>query len=185
MPSSIVLAVLLQAVPAPQLQPQPAAQPSPPPPCASAAHAVFDFWVGEWDVHPNASDPAKSPLVARSRIEKLYDGCAIRENWMPLNGPAGGSLNSLDPATGRWHQTWIGGGPGRVEFEGGPVAGGMVLTGYWKGVLGPGKDALVRMTYTRREDGSVRQFGEASTDHGVSWQTNFDLIYRPRPKEAE
>lgn len=179
MPSSIVLALLLQAAPAPQPAPDQST------PCASDAHGAFDFWVGEWEVYPNAKDPAKAPLVARSRIEKLYGGCAIRENWMPLNGSGGGSLNSLDPDTGRWYQTWIGGGPGRVEFEGGPVAGGgMALTGYWKGVLGQGKDALVRMTYTRREDGSVRQHGEASTDHGISWQTNFDLIYRPKTQDA-
>ena len=28
---------------------------------------------------------ARDNLVAHSRIEKLYGGCAIRENWMPLN----------------------------------------------------------------------------------------------------
>ena len=48
---------------------------------------------------------------------------------MPLNGADGGSLNSMEPETGRWHQTWIGSSPGRVEFVGGPVADGMVLTG--------------------------------------------------------
>jgi hypothetical protein len=146
-----------------------------PPPCASEAHAAFDFWVGEWDVFPNGQDTQ----VARSRIERLYGGCAIRENWMPLRGTGGGSLSNLDPA-GRWHQTWVGSSPGRVEFEGGPREGGMVLMGYWQGVGGPGKDGLVRMTYTGREGGSVRQFGEVSYDHGVSWESSFDFIYKPR-----
>jgi hypothetical protein len=146
----------------------------PPPPCADEAHAAFDFWVGEWDVYPNGKDT----LVAHSRIEKLYGGCAIRENWMPLKGTGGGSLNNLDPATGRWHQEWIGSAPGRVEFDGGPADGKMVLTGYWAGVGGPGKDGLVRMTYTPEPDGSVRQYGEVSYDHGLTWATNFDLIYR-------
>lgn len=150
------------------------AQTPPPPPCQSEAHAAFDFWVGEWDVFPSGQDTQ----VARSKIERLYGGCAIRENWMPLQGAGGGSLNNLDPATGRWHQTWVGPSPGRVEFEGGPIEGGMVLTGYWRGVGGPGKDGLVRMTYTLGADGSVRQHGEVSFDHGVSWQDSFDLIYR-------
>ncbi len=153
-----------------------AAQAAPtPPPCAGEAYAAFDFWVGEWDVYPNGQDTQ----VARSRIERLYGGCAIRENWMPLRGTGGGSLSNFDPGTGRWHQTWVGSAPGRVEFDGGPVGGGMVLTGFWPGVGGPGKDGLIRMTYTRGEDGSVRQHGEASYDHGVTWQTSFDFIYRP------
>ncbi len=151
--------------------------PTPPPACNTAEHAKFDFWVGEWDVFPNGSDTQ----VARSKIERLYAGCAIRENWMPLQGAGGGSLNSFDPKTGRWHQTWIGGSPGRVEFVGGAIEGGMVLQGYWNNIGGPGKNGLVKMTYTLREDGSVRQYGQVSFDHGTNWADSFDLIYRPKP----
>ena len=92
---------------------------TPPPGCTGEEHAALDFWVGEWDVYPNGRDT----LVAHSRIEKLYNGCAIRENWMPLRGAGGGSLTGFDPETGRWHQTWIGSSPGVVRFEGGPVGG--------------------------------------------------------------
>jgi hypothetical protein len=155
------------------------AVPAPPPAeqgCTGEEFDAFDFWVGEWDVYPNGKDR----LVAHSRIERLYGGCAVRENWMPLNGRGGGSLNSLDPETGRWHQTWVGSAPGRTEFTGGPADGKMVLTGYWQNVNGPGRHALVRMTYTPQSDGSVRQHGEASTDHGLTWQTSFDFIYRRR-----
>ena len=103
-----------------------AAQPVAPPPsgCVEEVHGAFDFWVGEWDVFPNGQETQ----VARSLIERLYGGCAIRENWMPFRGTGGGSLTSLDPGTGRWHQTWTGSSPGRVEFEGGPISGGMVLS---------------------------------------------------------
>jgi len=86
----------------------------PPPACEGEAYSAFDFWVGEWDVYPAGGDK----LVAHSRIEKLYGGCAIRENWMPLTGNGGGSLSDYEPTTGRWHQTWIGSAPGRVEFDG-------------------------------------------------------------------
>src|SRR2546423_442652 len=58
--------------------------------CAAPENRQFDFWVGEWDVYPKKS-PEK--MVAQSHIEKLYSGCAIRENWMPLvAGGDGGSL---------------------------------------------------------------------------------------------
>lgn len=157
--------------------------PVPPKPCASALYQEFDFWVGEWDVYPNIKDASKAPLIAHSRIEKLYGGCAIRENWMPLKGTGGGSLNAPDPTTGRWHQYWLDSSGGRVEFDGGVVGDKMVLTGYWKGVNGPGQNGLVRMTYTRINADTVRQFGEVSADEGLTWTVSFDFIYR-RSKPA-
>lgn len=155
-----------------------AAVPAPPPPCAGPIYAGFDFWVGDWDVYPNIKDSGKAPLIAHSKIEKLYDGCAIRENWMPLKGAGGGSLNAPDPVTGRWHQYWLDSSGGQVAFDGGPVNGVMVLTGFWRGVGGPDKDAQVRMSYTRIDADTVRQFGEVSSDHGLTWTTSFDFIYR-------
>jgi hypothetical protein len=155
--------------------------PPPPSPCAAEGHNQFDFWVGEWDVYPNGA----SQLIAHSKIEKLYNGCAIRENWMPLVGAGGGSLNAFDPASNRWHQTWIGSQPGRVEFDGGLADGKIVLTGFWKGVNGPGQDALIRMSYTPQPDGSVRQHGEQSTDQGLTWSTNFDFIYKKRKEPIQ
>ena len=155
-----------------------AAAPPAPPPCASPTRRAFDFWVGEWEVYPNLKDPAKAPLIARSRIENLYGGCAIRENWMPLKGSGGGSLNTYDPSSGRWHQFWVDSSGGKVEFAGGPVAGKMVLTGLWRGINGPGQDGLIRMSYTALGPDTVRQHGEISTDQGLSWNDNFDFVYR-------
>lgn len=152
----------------------PASPPPPPPACTASEHRQFDFWVGEWTVTPTG----KTNVVASSLIEKLYGGCAIRENWMPLKGSAGGSLNNY--YDGRWRQTWVDASNSRVDFTGGLVDGKMVLTGDWKGVLGPGKDALIRMTYSKNADGTVRQHGEQSTDGGKSWSTNFDFTYHPK-----
>ena len=50
--------------------------------CAEAQRGQFDFWVGRWDVYPTGKDK----LVARSLIEKLYGGCAIRENFQMAGG---------------------------------------------------------------------------------------------------
>jgi hypothetical protein len=154
----------------------PASPPPPPPPqCEGPNFAAFDFWVGDWDVYPSGKDTP----VARSRIEKLYKGCALRENWMPMRGNPGGSLSGYDPKTKRWHQTWIGSAPGVVQFEGGSFGGGMVLTGWWPGSGPKGEDGLTRMTYTQLANGAVRQFGQFSADHGLTWQTSFDFVYRP------
>ena len=151
---------------------------SPPPACAGPEHRQFDFWVGEWTV----TQTGKTDIVASSLIEKLYGGCAVRENWMPLKGSPGGSLNNY--YDGRWRQTWVDGANSRVDFVGGLVDGKMVLAGDWKGVLGPGKDALIRMTYSKSIDGSVRQHGEQSTDQGKNWSTNFDFTYHPKNKPS-
>lgn len=152
---------------------QTAAQPKP---CAEPERRQFDFWVGEWDVYPTG----KAVLVAHSRIESLYGGCAVRENWMPLKGTGGGSLNAYVPDEKVWRQTWVGSGGERVDFAGGFDGKAMVLTGNWMGLVKPGEAKLTRMTYTPAADGSVRQFGETSDDGSKTWSANFDFTYRPR-----
>lgn len=177
----LAVAALTCAAPlAAQTAPAPTPPATPPPPCSAPEHDQFDFWVGEWDVYANGT----TQLVARSRIEKLYGNCAVRENWMPISGNGGGSLNGYDPATRQWHQRWIGSQAGFADFTGGFANGRMVLTGRWANVIGPGQDALIRMTYTKNADGSVRQHGEQSVDFGQSWTNSFDFVYRPRTAAA-
>lgn len=151
----------------------------PPLPCSGEEHAAFDFWVGEWTVAPNGAEGRGTT----STIEKVSSGCVIREHWQPASGADGTSISFLNPQTKRWEQVWVGSDGNRVDFSGGIVDGKMVLTGYWPGAGADGAAVLTRMTYTKREDGTVRQFGEGSTDHGVSWQTSFDLIYTPKESE--
>ncbi|QDZ08705.1 hypothetical protein FPZ24_15540 [Sphingomonas panacisoli] len=148
---------------------------TPPAPCTSAERKQLDFWVGKWDVYPTGGQK----LVAHSLIEKLYDGCAIRENWMPLKGTDGGSLSAYDPKTRKWHQTWVDASGATVKFDGGWDGSKMVIDGMWADVLGPGKDAIVRMSYWRQADGSVRQVGVTTVDAGKTWQPSFDFTYKP------
>ncbi|WP_293676531.1 hypothetical protein [uncultured Phenylobacterium sp.] len=156
----ITLAAALLAAPA-------VAQAPPKPACAAAEHRQFDFWVGRWQV----SQTGKDGVVAESLIEKVYNGCGIRENWMPKNKQDGGSLNIYLPGEKAWKQTWIDSGGTRADFTGGWTGKAMVLTGKWDG-------PLVRMTYTPNPDGSVRQAGEQSTDGGKTWTPSFDFTYR-------
>ena len=145
--------------------------------CKTPQHRQFDFWVGTWDVSPTGQDT----VVARSLIENIYGGCVIRENWTPISGNPGGSMNTYDPADGRWHQVWMDSGNARVSFEGYFAEGKMILTGDWRGAQGAGKDGLVRMTYSQLEGGAVRQLGQISTDKGATWKPYFDFTYRPVP----
>jgi hypothetical protein len=171
-PLAVLPALLLIAIPA---HAQTAPAPTPPAnPCADTDHRAFDFWVGRWEVRPYGG----GPLVAHSLIERLYGGCAVRENWMPLQGSGGGSLSNYDAALGSWHQSWVDSTGTRVEFTGGVEGKAMVLTGPWRGVAN-GADGDVRMTYTPEPNGAVRQKGEVSIDHGKTWSPSFDFLYTP------
>jgi hypothetical protein len=82
--------------------------------CVGAGYRQFDFWVGSWDVYPTG----QSQLVAHSLIESVYNGCGVRENWMPLKTEnSGGSLNIYIPAKNLWRQTWIDSSGARVDFK--------------------------------------------------------------------
>jgi hypothetical protein len=164
----LLVAGLLAALATPALaQTTAAPAAATPPPCQEPERRQFDFWVGDWDVSPTGKDI----LVAHSTIEKLYGGCAVRENWKPLKGTGGGSLNAWLPGDKGWRQTWTDSGGAWAEFKGGWNGTAMVVQGDWGGVL-------TRMTYTPGADGSVRQFGETSADGGKTWTAGFDLTYR-------
>lgn len=141
--------------------------------CDTPESHQFDFWVGRWKVSPTAH---LDQHTADSLIEKLYDGCAVRENWAPLKGGSGGSLNSYVPAEKAWRQTWVDASGSRADFTGGWNGKAMVLTGVWPQPGHPTQQT--RMTYTPAPDGSVRQAGETSDDDGKTWTPSFDLTYR-------
>jgi hypothetical protein len=154
--------------------------PVPPPPpehCTAAEHRQFDFWLGDWDV---VSTARPEEMRGGSRIESINFGCGIRETWLPFTSINGASLSIYDRHDRTWHQSWVDAYGARVEFQGGLEDGKMVMTGLWRDLFGPGKDGLMRMTWSRAERSEVRQIGETSVDEGKSWQPSFDFTYQPR-----
>jgi hypothetical protein len=150
-------------------------------PCAAAEYRQFDFWVGHWDVYRTG----QSELVAHSLIESVYNGCGVRENWMPLKSEnSGGSLNIFVPTEQSWRQTWIDAQGSRVDFKGRWNGSAMILEGFWSDLLAPGKGAIVRMTYSKEAGESVRQLGEMSQDGGKTWEPSFDFTYRPAKRKS-
>lgn len=134
--------------------------------CDTPEHHQFDFWVGEWTV---ATPDGKH--AGDNRIERIVDGCALRESWTGAKGGVGTSYNAYDSARKVWHQTWVDRSGTLLLLEGGVVDGRMVLSG-------KSGTTLNRISWEPRKDGSVRQLWETSTDLGKSWQTAFDGLYR-------
>jgi hypothetical protein len=154
--------------------------PSGPPPanlCDTPSHHQFDFWVGRWDVYRTDTQQ----LVAHSNIEKLYAGCAVRENWMPLQGAGGGSLNSYRPSLKRWIQVWTDSGNNLNEYTGAWDGKRIDLAG--TSVTTSGQRAPVRMTYEQLADGSVVQTGYQKDDRGKHWVPSYRLVYRHAPNQ--
>ena len=141
--------------------------------CSGKLYEGFDFWLGEWNVF----DKHGGAQVGQSRVEKINNGCAVRETWLPRQGRHGGSLNAPDLITGRWHQYWTDSSGGRVDLEGGLYHGALVLVGPWQRVNGSDQNALLRISYTRLDADSVRQLAEFSSDEGLTWEVSFDYLY--------
>ena len=141
--------------------------------CKSPAHHAFDFWIGRWTV----TETKTGKPAGQSLIEQLYNGCALRENWIEP-GYTGGSLNTFDAPAGKWRQTWTDASGAWREFVGGIEDGRMVLVARVVSPRDATKVILARMSFTPNPDGSVRQYSDASRDDGKTWTERYDYTYR-------
>jgi hypothetical protein len=142
-------------------------------------YAQFDFWLGEWEVRPVGAAPTSVP--ASNVITKILEGCVVHENWSALPRSAGQSFNIFDATTGFWRQTWVDKNGRTTHYRG--LREGAKMVFYAESPLtpiaGPGADKVTagRMTFTPISKDCVRQTGEASEDGGLSWSTQWDLVY--------
>ncbi|NOT46307.1 MAG: tetratricopeptide repeat protein [Acidobacteria bacterium] len=138
-------------------------------PCkAKPEFRQFDFWIGEW-----APKNVQGVTVGSSSIQLILGSCIIFENWStPVS--SGKSFNLFDTRDGKWHQTWVDDKGLMTHYVGGLVDGRMVLT---SDTLANGKKTLAKMTFSKLDNGDVRQHGENSSDEGKTWTTTFDFIY--------
>jgi tetratricopeptide (TPR) repeat protein len=141
-------------------------------PCMNNAKArEFDFWIGDWDVYVTGT----KNLAGHNKIELSSGGCALLENWNS-NASSGKSLNFIDPATGKWRQTWIGSYPnGMQDFTEGEYKDG-AMRFVFDGTLN-GQKFIGRFIFFNEKPGQVRQFNETSTDGGKTWVTTYDFTY--------
>jgi hypothetical protein len=149
------------------------------PACSAPEYRQFDFWVGDWDAF-DAADPTTS--TAHIRVDRILDGCVLKETYEGTNGALGQSLTIFDQTRGVWHQTWVTNRGRLLTIEGTMESGTIVLNGSDR--TADGKPRLIRGTW-KSEGANVRETAVMSIDNGVTWAPWFDLIFRPHASEAQ
>ena len=144
--------------------------------CTSYESRQFDFWLGEWDV----SGTGTQAVVAESSISVRDQGCVIMEEWRPLRGGHGHSINFYDPTDQKWHQTW-GAASGTFARYAGSFADGVMRLENLSGAPGASPGTRARMNFQALDENTVRQWGEQHDAASDTWTTQWDLTYRRRP----
>lgn len=143
--------------------------------CPAPEVRQFDFWLGDWETFE--TDGSTPGSIARTRVELIAGGCAIRELYEQTDGLIGDSILSYDAVKKAWQQTWV---TNRGDF--------MYLTGVFKdGAVTlegeshrrDGKTVRMRITW-KAEGGNVRESAVASTDGGKKWTPAFDVTFKKR-----
>ena len=142
-------------------------------PCSSPAYRQFDFWLGDWDLYEKGANSS----TARVRVDRILDGCVLREHYEDKTGAVGESFTTYDTGRKLWHQTWVTNRARLLTIEGRPQDGSMVLTGAY--YLEDGNEVRVRGIWTPVNDG-VRESAVISDDAGKIWKPWFDLLFKHR-----
>lgn len=142
-----------------------------PGPCSIPEHHQFDFWIGDWD----AFETGSSSPVARTQVDRILDGCVLREDYQDSSGHHGQSFTIYDASRKVWHQTWVTNRGELLILEGRLEGNDMVLSGLDR--TAEGKERLVRGTW-RPIGGGVREFAARSLDSGKTWKEWFDITFR-------
>lgn len=130
-------------------------------PCDTPENRAFDFWAGEWKVTtPDANEPGATMHAGDNIIEKIQDGCVLRENWRSAVSPfTGSSFNFFNKAAGQWEQLWLDNQGGRLHLKGNKTGNQMILSSDER-PDSAGNPVVDRVTWTENEDGSVHQYWE-------------------------
>ena len=142
-----------------------------PVPCSTPEYHQLDFWVGDWDAFESGS---ASP-VARTKVDRILDGCVLREDYQDATGHKGQSFTIYDASRKVWHQTWVTNRGELLMIEGKVEGNDIVLSGSDR--TRGGKQRLVRGTW-RPIAGGVREFAARSLDGGKTWKEWFDITFR-------
>ena len=141
--------------------------------CSAPDYRRLDFWVGDWNVF-DADD--RTAVAARTRVEPILGGCAIRESYEGADGHAGESLTAWDAGRRVWHQTWVTNRGALLAIEGRFDGGALTMEGTQHSA--DGRSETIRGTW-KREGRGVRETAFVSSG-GAAWRPLFDIVFLPR-----
>ena len=127
--------------------------------------------MGDWDAF-DVDHPQQK--VGHAQVERILDGCVLRETYESNKGLAGQSLSMYDASRKVWHQSSVTNRGQLLVIEGTFNSGEMVLNGA-DHVAGRG--GQVRGTW-KRQGVDVRETAVESTDGGKTWKPWFDIVSR-------
>ncbi len=140
--------------------------------CCSDEHKAFDFWIGNWNVTNSNGGSA----AGTSKISQEEGDCVIRENWTSASsGYTGTSLNFYNITTKQWEQLWIDNTGASLKLRGNRIGNQMILTS--NPFTKDGKSLTNKITWTKNDDGTVRQLWEILEGDEVI-NTAFDGLYK-------
>lgn len=140
--------------------------------CCSEKYTDFDFWIGTWEVtNPDGSK------AGTSVIDKIQDNCILRENWTSAKaGYTGISHNFYNNATKQWEQIWVDNQGQSLHLKGNRDGNKMILrTDDAKNK--EGELFFHRVSWTKNDDGTVRQYWETITNN-KNIIVAFDGLYK-------
>ncbi len=140
--------------------------------CCTADYNAFDFWLGNWEVFNK-----NETIAGYNEITEIQNNCVIKENWKSATGKYTGTSNSFYNAkTDKWEQIWVDNQGGVLHLKGNKVENQMIL--YTDEEINEkGEKIKHRVTWTKNNDGTVRQYWEVITnDKDIS--VAFDGLYK-------
>lgn len=140
--------------------------------CCTESHKAFDFWIGNWTVtNPDGT------IAGKNVIKKMHGNCMLQENWTSTKSNFTGTSNNFyNPKTKQWEQIWVDTRGDILHMRGNRKGNQMIL----QTDVEQNKDGQPfyhRVTWTKNEDGSVRQYWETITN-GKDITVAFDGLYK-------
>ena len=136
------------------------------PNCTTPEFRQFDFWLGEWEMR----DRASGTVLGRAKVEKLSNGCMMREEWISSGGASGSNLSSYHAPEKGWQMASAFANAPLLISQGQFSNGQLVF-------VGQAQQWMVRIVWAATDDPSrVKQTWENSSDGGKTWTMTFDAI---------
>jgi hypothetical protein len=144
---------------------------------AAPDSALFDFWIGAWNVSWVQADG--TPGSGTNRIERVLGGRVLQENFAVASGSMQGfegkSWSVLDRPSGRWKQTWVDNQGAYLDFVG--RADGERRIFEREFTDRQGKPRRQRMVFHDIRPDALTWDWESSTDGGTTWQLQWRILY--------